>query len=266
MKRKAAEGQWDFVGSLALIGEMLGMRDASRYQAAFSLCRELMRGRLRKLWQPRAEEEIILGRTLSDDEMLLEDGVAAHTYAVAARPQGAHAIIKEVRDQKHEYQTMMSNYVQSIKTDPRWQSHPTYRCLQHWFAECKAPILAFLVDDLFPNPLSNTAAPNMGVTEQRLEMLTATRSVVWFYVTKLYEHLILGRRVEGGDWFDMCYYIDAVPDGYLVTEDRRLIETCRRMPQRRMGVLRLHSLAALLGEREIAKRLRGCQKAGQNGR
>lgn len=128
--------------------------------------------------------------------------------------------------------------------------------IRQWLEDLKGPILDMFAQDLCPEGASGTGGRVRPLTVQEADALPATRSLVRFFTTKLYEQLVLKLKVHKGDSYDMSYYIDTVPDGYLVTEDRGLIATCRCIPHRRMGILRLHSLAALLGEWEIARKLR----------
>lgn len=263
LKRKAAEGEWRFAGGIVLIAEMMGTADARRYSAAFTLCCDLIGGRLLKPWDLRVRDEMKLRRPLREEEALFDPKSATQIYEAAKHPKAHGPILDVVRNEKQAYRRWMKEFE---------AEHPCPLGLakgwdvRQWFEDSNRGILDMFAQEFSPKGVPDGAVPARPLSVEEADALPATRSLVRFVAAKLYESQVLHLKAHKGDMYDMSYYIDAVPDGYLVTEDRRLIETCRRIPQRRMGLLRLHSLAALLGEWEIARRLRQCQKPGQGRR
>jgi hypothetical protein len=261
LKRKAAEGEWHFVGSCRLITEMLGIPDAARYSIAFSLYWDLIKGRVLKPWSLRVQEEMRLRRPLQEHEMLLDEKTVMQIYRAAKQARNHGPILDMVRHQKGLYCRVMKE-LRAQRSCPSALANGWD--VRQWLEDSRGPVLDMFAQDLCPEAASGAAGPARPLTVQEADALPATRSLVRFFATKLYEYNVLGLKVRKGDDYDMSYYIDAVPDGYLVTEDEPLIKTCRRVPQRRMGVLRLKSVAALLGEWEIASKLRRCQRSGQD--
>jgi hypothetical protein len=261
LKRKAAEGEWHFPGSVVLIAEMLGIRDPGRYSVAFCLYWDLIKGRVLKPWSLRVQEEMRLRRPLQEHEMLLDEKTVMQIYRAAKQARNHGPILDTVRHQKGLYCRVMKE-LRAQRSCPSALANGWD--VRQWLEDSRGPVLDMFAQDLCPEAASGAAGPARPLTVQEADALPATRSLVRFFATKLYEYNVLGLKVRKGDDYDMPYYIDAVPNGYLVTEDRRLIETCRRMPQRRMGILRLHSLAGLLGEREIARKLRRSRRSRQD--
>ncbi len=256
LRRKVAQEEWRVVGSVPLIEEMCGIGDRTKYEVASSLYWDLIRGRILKPWQYRIRAEMEKGSALTGEEMELDKQLIQRIRGRATDPARMRHLLEGVQRGKRMYQAVIREMTANIKLDERWRQLGPYGNITQWFHDWKDPLFDLLLRHSRGESGFATGGPLAGTPRPDLEELPATRAWVWFMVTKLYEHLVLGLRVDKGDKYDMSYYIDALPGGHLATEDPWLIQTCQRMPDSRVSVLRLELLAEMLGEQRIAQKVR----------
>lgn len=259
LKRKTVSGEWHVPGSIFLIAEMCGIGDSLRFKAAFSLYWKLVQGQLLKPWPQRITDELRLQRPLRAEEMMLDEARVAHVYREATTGARIHDTLEEVQEQKGVYESAMREIKRKVHNDQRWRKWTKIDNVHRWIAMTEGFMFDWILQRYSPQQATDAPVPCASLQPALLQRLPATRACAWFMLTKLFEHMVLGTGVDKGDLYDRSYYIDAVPGGYLVTDDRNLIRTCGRIPQRSMAVLRFKSLAFRLGERRVASKLRRTQ-------
>ena len=257
LKRKTSERRWDVTGSVSLIEEILGVRDAMAYEQAISLFWDLTRGRLFRPDDDRVSDELWFQRPLAENEVLLDTATVNELRQATRNPEEVAETLDAVRKKKLDHARAVREIAQELRERiASWHKSKLRNARSSWRTHFDEDISelygVFWSRERRVRGLeSSSEGPSVS-----LQQLHATRACLSFLVIKVYEDVLWGIKPQKGDRYDMCYYIDAVPGRCLVTDDQNLIMTCFRIPRRGMAVLRLKSLAALLQERRIAQKLR----------